>query len=186
MDQRWVILFTDIWNNLPWIIPAGYFLVMYILGATNRIGVWENFTDAGMSFMLPLVTAFTVGFSALGLDTDFSHPDPWHIVIGLVCYGVALVLSVLLLGMLTREYEQAASMNSGGGVIIAAVLFRVLFSFLGIFILCAAVCGRDSRSASDQFASALMIIGLFGMLFMPLVNGGEVLQRQIQRQLPGS
>ena len=143
------------------------FFVLLILGMSNRVVIFEDYSDVGVTTGI-----FITGVVGVSLVQQVPV-DHWLRYV----YGIATVVVMSILSLITVRTAIKSNASVPLGLFVG--IFKILMAVLAIFLLIGSISrifGNNS-SSSQRMAGFAMAGLLFGLLSL-LVNGSRVRTRR--------
>lgn len=171
------LLHEQLWTLALWIM-AGTFLILVILGLTDRVVIFYNGADAFwslfpfLSIVLSVIIATTIGPD----ETKLSQHAQTQLPVFVVWAGSG---GALLGGVMTIYNSVRYNSNALLGVIvgICKIIISVLMALLTVIYLINSFF-PDNRRTFGQQLTAMMFLGWTMWLWKKLVNGERVNERR--------
>lgn len=152
----------------------GSLVVLAILGASDRVVVFYNYTDAWWSIS-PLVflmgSALIAKFLAPPGSAEFGATDTEKAALAVGAFGALIGVAFTMVNAVRYNKSILVGLPVGVGKIMISALMAVTFvgSFRAMF---------DSRRTARQTIGFALIVTLVGFLWKMLVNGERVYRRK--------
>lgn len=146
------------------LVAAGIsFVVLLILGMSNRVVIFEDYSDVGV-----IAGIFVIGVVGVSLVQQVPV-DHWLRYV----YGVATVLVMLILSLMTVRTAIKSNASVPLGLFVG--IFKILMAVLAIFLLIGSISRIfGNNTSSGQRIAGFSMAGLLFGLFSLLVNGSRV------------
>lgn len=150
------------------IVVVGCFIVLIILGMTNRVVIFFNWTDFYVTLGIFLSLVIGLLISGIVFDDDPMMQD-------ITIY--TSIASATVFGIATIYFSIKHNKNIILGLIIG--ILKVLISVFSALILFAKILEvtNSDKSLSDKFSAAVVIAGIIWFLHA-MINGEEVYERR--------
>jgi hypothetical protein len=152
----------------------GSLVILAILGASDRVVVFYNYTDAWWS-VSPLVfllgSAVVANFLAPPGSTEFASTDTEKAALAVGIFGAVVGVAFTIVNAVRYNRSILIGLPIGLGKIMISGLMLVTFvgSFRAMF---------DSKRSTRQVLGFALVVMLVGFLWKMLVNGDRVYQRK--------
>jgi hypothetical protein len=170
-------LTSEDWN-LIWIILFGIFILIIILGMTNRVVIFEDISD--FMWTMGIVLIPLIWIMVLAIITPENTPDSYNIFWTTVEEKVVTVVFGLgTLGSVAMTYLNSIKSN---GIVLGLIIgtSRVIASVIILFMILGLINKFfEEDSPPGALIVVLIVTWVFGFVIKRLINGERVYDRRM-------